>query len=139
MGTEYYLVKPSKREVFYLGKHIQPLECIHTSVASYLDVDCFSDFFLQCIDSNDGFLDDEYTYKDIKDFAYLLYEWCNDPVYLSNDCSSDFEFWKDYKETGSIIKFCEEHEPLLYKITNLLENDCSAVEIKECTDAYISA
>ena len=138
MGTEYYLVKPSKQELFYLGKHIEPIDCI-TPVAGYIDVDCFSDFLLQVIESNDGFLDDEYTYKDIKDFAYSLYEWCDAPVYLSNDCSNDFELWKDYKETGSIIKFCEEHEPLLYRITDLLDNDCSAVEIKECVDAYISA
>ena len=81
---------------------------------------------------------DEYTYRDIKDFAYLLYEWCDSPVYLSSDCSEDYELFKDYKETGSIINFCEERKPLLYRITDLLDNDCSAVEIKECVDAYLS-
>ena len=138
MGIEYYLVKPSKQEIFYLGKHIQPIDCIHVSVANYLDVDCFLEFFLQCIDSNDGFLGDEYSYRDIKDFVYLLYEWCDDPVYLSSDCSDDFKLWRGYKETGSIIKFCEEHKPLLYRIIDLLDSDCSAIEIKECVDAYIS-
>ena len=115
MGTEYYLVKPSKQETFYLGKHVQPIDCIRNrpSAVDYIDVDCFSDFFLQIIESNDGFLDDEYTYKDIKDFAYLLYEWCDAPVFMSSDCSNDYELFKDYKETGSIIDFCTKH--LCYK------------------------
>ena len=109
MGTEYWLVKPNKKETFYLGKHIEPLECIRLShsTADYIDCDCFHDFLLDAIDTNDGFLDDDRPYKDIKDFVYLLYEWCNDKVYLSNDCCDDFEIWKDYTETGSIIGFCE--------------------------------
>ena len=140
MGTEYWLVKPNKQEIFYLGKHVQPIDCIRNAAitADFIDVDCFSDFFLQIIESNDGFLDEEYTYKDIKNFAYKLYEWCDDKVYLSNDCYNDFELWKDYKRTGSIIEFCEEHEPLLDKITNLLEADCLVVEIEECVNAYLS-
>lgn len=115
MGTEYYLVKPDKKEVFYLGKHIEPIDCIRNSAsaADYIDVDCWNDFLLQCIESNDGFIDDCYPYSVIKDFCYLLYEWCNDKVYLSSDCSQDWDLFKDYKETGSIIKFCEEHSFIL--------------------------
>ena len=118
MGTEYYLVKPAKREVFYLGKHVEPIDCIRNSAsaANYIDVDCYSDFLLQCIESHDGFLDDCYPYATIKDFCYLLYEWCNDKVYMSNDCSKDFDIFKNYEETGSIIKFCEEHSFVLGEI-----------------------
>lgn len=140
MGVEYYIVKPSKQEVFYLGKHIEPIDCmsVSASTANYLNVDCFQDFLLQVIDSNDGFLDEEYSYREIKNFVYLLYEWCDDRVYLSSDCSSDWELFKDYKETGSIINFCEKHKPLIDRIINLLDNDCSVVEIEGCIDAYIS-
>lgn len=140
MGTEYYLVKPSKREVFYLGKHIQPMDCIRSkaSTVDYISADCFSDFLLEAIETNDGFLDEEYTYKDIKEFVYLLYEWCDSPVYMSSDCSSDYDLFKEYKETGSIIDFCEKHEPLLYRIEELLSKDCSAVEIESCVNAYLS-
>ena len=135
MGVEYFIVKPSKQEVFYLGKHIQAIDCMNNFHANYIKVDNFNEFFLEVIESNDGFLGDEYTYKDIKNFAYLLYEWCyNDPVYLSSDASPDYNIFKDYKETGSIINFCEEHEPLVYRIESLLENDCSAVEIKDLVD-----
>ena len=131
MGVEYYLVKPDKEELFYLGKHIQPLDCMNIFSADYLKVDNFTDFLLDVIDTNDGFLGDEYSYRDVKDFAYLLYEWCDAPVYLSSDASPDFETFKDYKETGSIITFCEDHEPLLYRIMSLLDDDCSVVKIRE--------
>ena len=118
MGTEYYLVKPSKQEVFYLGKHIEPMDCIRNKATTvdFIDVDCFSDFLLQCIESNDGFIDDCYPYSVVKDFCYLLYEWCDSPVFMSSDCSSDWELFKDYKETGSIIKFCEEHSSTLGEV-----------------------
>ena len=112
MGTEYWLVKPNKKEVFYLGKHVEPLECISlsASTANYLSCNCFHDFLLDVIDTNDGFLDDSYPYSVIKEFAYFLYEWCDDKVYFSNDCCADCALWKDYKETGSIIEFCEGNE-----------------------------
>lgn len=140
MGVEYYIVKPEKQETFYLGKHIESLDCmsVSASTANYLNVDCFQDFLLQVIESNDGFLDEEYSYREIKNFAYLLYGWCDDKVYLSSDCSDDWELFKNYKETGSIIDFCEKHEPLIDRIVNLLDNDCSVVEIEGCIDAYIS-
>ena len=112
MGVEYYLVKPEKKEIFYLGKHVQPLDCmrISSATADYLDVDCFHDFFLDLLDNNqDGLVGDERTLEDIREFAYQLYEWCDSKVYFSNDCCDDFELFKDYKETGSIIKFCEGH------------------------------
>lgn len=138
MGVEYFIVKPSKQEVFYLGKHIQAIDCMNNFHADYIGVDNFHEFFLEVIESNDGFLGDEYTYKDVRNFAYLLYEWCyNDPVYLSSDASPDYNIFKDYKETGSIINFCEEHEPLVYQIESLLENDCSVVEIKGLVDHYL--
>ena len=112
MGTEYWLVKPNKEEIFYLGKHVQPFNTLATSAASadYLEHDYFHDFFIELLETNDGLIGTEYSYNDMQEFAYQLYEWCNDKVYLSNDCCNDFELWKDYKETGSIIKFCEENQ-----------------------------
>ena len=112
MGNEFYLIKPNKQEKFYLGKHVQPLSCINVSAdtADYIDCDCFSDFLMDFLDSNpDGLVGYERTLGDIQDFAYELYEWCDNKVYFSNDCCDDFELWKDYKETGSVITFCEKH------------------------------
>lgn len=112
MGTEYYLVKPDKKEIFYLGKHVNPLDCIKisASTADYIDCESFLDFFLDLLGNNyDGLVGSERTLDDVREFAYQLYEWCDDKVYFSNDCCDDFELFKDYKETGSIIKFCEEH------------------------------
>ena len=112
MGTEYYLIKPNKQEKFYLGKHVQPLDClkISASTADYIDCDSFHDFFLDLLGNNyDGLVGSERTLDDVREFAYELYEWCDDKVYFSNDGCEDFEIWKDYKETGSIITFCEKH------------------------------
>lgn len=112
MGTEYYLIKPNEQEKFYLGKHVQPLDClkISASTADYIDCDSFLDFFLDLLGNNyDGLVGSERTLDDVREFAYELYEWCDDKVYFSNDCCNDFELWKDYKKTGSIIDFCEKH------------------------------
>lgn len=136
MGVEYFIVKPDKKEIFYLGKHIEPLDCMNVFSADYLKVDNFNEFLLDVIETNDGFLGEEYTYKDIKEFAYILYEWCDAPVYLSSDASSEYDTFKDYEETGSIITYCEKHEPLVYRIISLLDNDCSVVEVKELIDNY---
>ena len=113
MGVEYYIVKPEKREVFYLGKHVQPFDCmkISASTADYIDCESFLDFFLDLLGNNyDGLIGSERTLNDIREFAYQIYEWCDGKVYFSNDCCNDFELFKDYEETGSIIKFCEELE-----------------------------
>ena len=110
MGVEYFIVKPSKQEVFYLGKHVCPFECIKVSAstADYIDCDCFHDFFLDILDTNpDGLIGDYNTLEDIRDFAYTLYEWCDDKVYFSNDCCDDFKLFKSYQESGSIVEFCE--------------------------------
>ena len=113
MGVEYFIVKPSKKEVFYLGKHVEPFESIriNASTADYIDCDCFHDFFLDILNTNtDGLIGDYNTLEDIREFAYQIYEWCDDKVYFSNDCCADFELFKDFEETGSIVDFCEELE-----------------------------
>ena len=112
MGTEFYMVKPRKKEVFYLGKHVEPLDCVRisASTADYLDCDCFHDFFLDFLGNNpDGLVGSDRTLDDITEFAHRLYEWCDDKVYFSNDCCDDVKLWENYKETGSIIDFCEKH------------------------------
>ena len=111
MGAEFYIVKPDKKELFYLGKHVEPFEGIRisASTADYIEHDCFHDFFLDVVNTNDGLLGGDHTYNQVKEFAYVLYEWCNDTVYLSSDCSEDFEIWKDYTETGSICDYLSKH------------------------------
>lgn len=114
MGVEYYLVKPEKREIFELGRHIQPFECLKVSysTADYIDCENFKEFFLDIIDSNNGILGDDWKYGDVVDFAYLMYDWCEgEKVFQSSDCSSDWKLFKDYNVTGSIYNFCEERHP----------------------------
>lgn len=132
MGAEYWLVKPNKKETFYLGKHVEPIDgiCNASFVANYIEYDCFQDFFLAVIESNDGFLDGDYTYNQVKEFAHTLYKWCDDKVYLSSDYSQDVELWKDYKETGSICDFLEKHSNV-FEVAQYFAPELTPQEIDE--------
>ena len=50
MGTEYYLVKPQTKELFYLGKRLSSLAgvptWIHTQKADYAKWETVDDVFL---------------------------------------------------------------------------------------------
>lgn len=109
MGTEYYLVKPSKKEIFYLGKHMTCPEGItnrtYKEDANYIRYDCFDDFFWDFLKENAEIFYG-ITLELIKDIIYEIYEWCNDEIYWDNDCRENIE-WSDWKETGSLIDIFE--------------------------------
>ena len=44
MGTEYYIVKPSTKEIFYLGKRIRFLDGVHPE-ESFAEWECYHDYF----------------------------------------------------------------------------------------------
>lgn len=105
MGIEYYLVKPEKKEVFYLGKHFTCPDGIanrtYKKEADYIDYDCWDDFLWDFLKDNSSYFDD-ITLENIKEAIYKVYEWCSDgKVYFDHDCNDDRE-WTDWKETGSL-------------------------------------
>ena len=97
MGTEYYLLKPEKKEIFYLGKHFIGFNKIPSmtyrksiSEATFPDYEEWEDFFWDTLKENwDYFLNCELTLDQAADVIYKIYEWCTyDRVILDNDCSS---------------------------------------------------
>ena len=108
MGTEYYLVKPNKKEIFYLGKHMNCPEGITNAIykdkAEYIGYDCFDDFFWDFFKENyEVFYETYFTLESIRSIIYEIYEWCQyDKVYWDNDCREKTK-WLEWKETGSLI------------------------------------
>lgn len=105
MGIEYYLVKPEKKEVFYLGKHFTCPYGIanraYKNKACFIDQDCFDDFLWDFLRDNSEYFND-LKLEDIKEAIYKVYEWCSDgKIYFDHDCNDDRE-WVDWKETGSL-------------------------------------
>ena len=109
MGIEYYLVKPRKKEVFYLGKHMNCPEGItnrtYKDEANYIEYDCFDDFFWDFLKENyETFYD--LTLESAKDAIYEIYKWCDDKVYWDNDCREDIR-WAKWKESKSLTDVFE--------------------------------
>ena len=105
MGTEYYLVKPSQKEVFYLGKHFTcPFGMANRAYknrACYIDQDCFDDFLWDFLRDNSEYFSN-LKLEHIKEVLYEVYEWCSsDKIYFDNDCSDNRE-WGEWKEIGSL-------------------------------------
>lgn len=116
MGTEYYLIKPEKKEVFYLAKHFNNIEgiksatyCESTDSADYLNYENYEDFFWNMLRENwEYFSTCDLTLEQVSDVVYKIYEWCaSDKVILDNDCSNTCEVWKDWEETGNITSILE--------------------------------
>ncbi len=114
MGTEYFLVNPEKKEIFYLAKHFECPESIpdfkYKEKAEYLDCDGFDDFFWDMLKTNwNYFYSCNLTLEQVYYIIYKIYEWCAcEKVYLDNDCSTNFPTWENWQETGSICDLLEE-------------------------------
>ena len=110
MGIEYYLIKPRKKEIFYLGKHMNCPEGIINRIykdkADYIEYDCFDDFFWDFLRENYEIFYD-FTLESIKEIIYEIYNWCNDDkIYWDNDCREGIK-WANWKETGSLTDILE--------------------------------
>lgn len=141
MGTEYYIVKPEKKEIFYLGKHFSGFEGIPSSTyrksineAEYPDYEDWEEFFWSTLKENwNYFLNSDLKLAQVSGVIYQIYNWCSsDRVILDHDCSETFNEWKDWKETGNITAILERiHEtPQLYNeefIQELLEENESII------------
>ena len=120
MGIEYFLIKPEKKEVFYLGKHFSGFSEIPSMTyrasledATYPNYDDWEDFFWDTLRENwEYFLYCDLTLEQASEVIYRIYEWCtSDRVILDNDCSPSADLWKDWEETGDITKILGEiHE-----------------------------
>lgn len=114
MGAEYYLIKPNKKEKFYLGKNIQALDGIpevirgvkpKTSIIYEDYLEFFRDFFVNNIDIFPQY----WTLEQIQNVVRVIYFWIwGDFVYIDNDYNSTSEEWKDWKETGDLIDIFEQ-------------------------------
>ena len=113
MATEYYVVKPAKKEIYYLGKHMMcpngMADRYYNKEATYIEYDCFNDFFWDFLRENyHEFVNTDYTLEKISNLIYNLYSWCEyDKVYFDNDCNDEAES-QDWKETGSLFSTNED-------------------------------
>lgn len=116
MGIEYFLVKPEKKEIFYLGKHFNGFNEIKSTKyyesldrADYPSYEDWDDFFWDTLKENWlYFLHCELTLEQTSDLIHEIYEWCtSDKVILDNDCSPTAAIWKAWKETGDISAILE--------------------------------
>lgn len=115
MATEYYIVKPNKKEIFYLGKRISYLDGIPNTdyklEPDYTTWECWEDVLFDLESNNrSNFITPELTVGQVWDFCYALYEFCDDKVYLDNDCSNNSKVWKDWKEINVFEQIFETTE-----------------------------
>ena len=88
MATEYYMVKPSKKEIYYLGKHIMCPDGIpewkYNEEATYIDYECWDDFFWDFLKENyHEFVNTDYTLENLQIIIYKLYKYYIKYFYIS--------------------------------------------------------
>ncbi len=117
MATEYFIVKPSQKKTFYLGKRISNLEGLVTYKdgiePQYPSWEWYEDVVFDLQENSRYFLEGwpETTIGQIWDFCSAIYSFCDDKVYLDNDCSDNCKVWKDWE--------CEDIFEELFEMTDL--------------------
>lgn len=102
MATEYYIVKPSTKQTFYLGKRISNLEglirWVHTKEPRFPEWEYWEDIVFDLQQNSRYFLEGwpNTTVGQLWDFCSQIYDFCDDKVYLDDDCSGNEE-WKNYE------------------------------------------
>jgi hypothetical protein len=149
MGTEYYLLKPEKKETFYLGKHFTGFSNIPNATyhsiesAAYPNYEDWDDFFWNTLRENwEYFLNCDLTLEQASDVIHEIYDWCvSDKVIFDNDCSSTAHIWAEWKETGDITKILERIHNTSTESTSiqeyLEENACIIFDNPKYTSAII--
>lgn len=99
MASEYYIVKPKTKQVFYLGKRITALEGLYGKQPHYPAWEYWEDVLTDIQENSNYFLEGcrNNTIGQIWDFCYQIYEFCDSEVYLDNDCSDTYSIWKDWE------------------------------------------
>lgn len=123
MGTEYYIVKPAQKKIFYLGRRINYLDGItkweYNQKPQFCNWECYEDVVADITENCRYFLQQDLMVGQVWDFANAIYEFCDDKVYLDNDCSSNFETWKDWEEIdvySDILTTKEAWSELIYLV-----------------------
>ena len=102
MATEYYIVKPKTKQTFYLGKRISTFDGLsiwtYTHEPRFPEWECWEDVVFDFSQNDKYFLE---SWPDTKvgqiwDFCSKIYEFCNEPVYLDDDCSNNKE-WEEWE------------------------------------------
>jgi hypothetical protein len=102
MATEYYIVKPNKKQTFYLGKRISHLEGIsewtHTKEARFPEWEFWEDVVFDLQENSRYFLEgDDILVGQMWDLCSAIYNFCDDKVYMDNDCSDNAKTWRDWE------------------------------------------
>lgn len=114
MSVEYYIVKPKDKKIFYLGKRINNFDGIPTwhykKEAEYAQWECYTDVISDLWENNEYFFEADLNVGQIRDFCYAIYEFCNAPVYLDNDCNDSNLEWRDYDEIDTFSDLLSSEE-----------------------------
>ena len=114
MATEYYIVKPEKRTLFYLGKHFSYLNGLadykYKRHADWMEYDDYKEIMCDLILDNPCYFDyDTVTLRHLQELAIAIYDFCLDsPVYIDNDCSENFNNWLEFDDTNGICEIFEQ-------------------------------
>lgn len=101
MGTEYYIIKPSKKQIFYLGKrisHLDGIPCRQYKEADYCSWEDYEDVITDLRENSPYFFEGDMYIDQIRNFAAAVFEFCDDKVCLDNDCSETFSEYNDFEE-----------------------------------------
>ena len=129
MATEYYIVKPNKKQLFYLGKRISYLDGIPNRAykeADYCTWETYTDVILDIQENSPYFLEGDLYIDQINNFCKVKYNTTFDrfqkidvkgkniePLYLYLINNSNYLFNKDIKwnftkflidRNGNIVK-----------------------------------
>ena len=100
MATEYFIVKPSTKQTFYLGKRISCLEGLSRAPeAKYPTWECYEDVIFDLQENSRYFLEGstDATVGQIWDLCAKIWEFCDSEVYMDNDCSDTCKIWSDWE------------------------------------------
>lgn len=101
MSVEYYIIKPLTKQKFYLGRRISYLTGIPywspNTEPGYCSWEYYKEVIEDLWENNEYFFESDLSMNFLTNFAYAIYEFCDAPVYLDNDCSNNTE-WVDYDE-----------------------------------------
>lgn len=102
MGTEYYIIKPNKKQIFYLGKYITHLDGIPNRIynkePAYPLWEGYHDVVQDISENCNSFLCYEnLLISQVWEFCQAIYDFCDGPVYLDSDVNDQIE-WSNWDE-----------------------------------------
>lgn len=106
MGTEYYILKPKTKQIFYLGKRLHEFGGFPRYQADFSNYEDFEEFFWEVLQENkEFFFDLEFNLQEISEILYYIYSWTEyDEIRIGNDCEEGAEEWLEWEEDGSVFE-----------------------------------